>query len=243
MKAIRNLFVYFFVAISFVLGFISAFIVFLLYRGKKRELLLREIASLWAKSLVFLSGIKFEKEGLENIPCNEPLIFASNHQGAVDIVVLLAVLPPSFCFIVKKELFSIPFFGWYLKNAGYLPVDRGGKRGALEMFMKAQEKVKNNESIAIFPEGTRSKDGSLLPFKKGSLLLAFKTKAKVVPIAISGSNNVLPKGSILINSNSLVRVKIGPPLTPSTYGDDYDKATEDLHETIKKMLSELRKDF
>jgi len=234
-KIIRTFLFYFVLVLSYIIGTSITVVISIFDTPSNRAKKFQRSAHIWAKFLVFLSGIPLKVYGSENIPKNEPLIFASNHQGAADILILLACLPRGFTFIIKQELFKIPIFGWYLRQAGYIAVDRGTKRGAVDFFVEAVKRLKEGGSILIFPEGTRSPDGKLHEFKRGSLLLAFKAKVRIVPIAISGSFGIMPKKSRLINPVP-VKVQIGKPISIDKYNNDSELANEDLHKTIKQML-------
>jgi len=219
--------------LSFIVG--TLLTVLLSWVSGEKTLTYQRSARLWAQFLGRISGIPVKMEGAENIPPKEAVVLVSNHQGAADILILLAYLPVYFRFVIKKELFKIPFFGWYLKKAGYLSVDRGAGEKAHKMFSEAEQVLKSGENILVFPEGTRSRDGKLQPFKRGSLLLAFRAKVKVVPIAISGSFNILPAQSIFYDKVP-VKVNIGKPFSLEKYGTAYEKALLDIHEIIRRML-------
>lgn len=155
------------------------------------------IGRLWAMIILFLSGIKVRLKGMENVT-NTSQIFISNHQGAFDILVLQAYLPAQFRWLAKKSLFKIPVIGWTMGLAGYIPIDRSHAGRAYYGLEKAGEKLKNRTSILIFPEGTRSMTNELLPFKRGGFLLASNTGVPITPIAITGTRDIMKKGSILI---------------------------------------------
>jgi 1-acyl-sn-glycerol-3-phosphate acyltransferase len=233
MKIIRSAFFYAVAVISFIFG--TLLTIFLSWFTSDKTRCFLRSARIWARFLMLISGIPVKVYGAENIPQNEPMIFVSNHQGAMDILILLAYLPVYFRFVVKKELFGIPFFGWYLKRVGYLSVDRGVGEKAHKMFSKAENILGSGGNLLVFPEGTRSLNGEIQPFKRGSLLLAFKAKVRVVPIAVSGSFHILPPKKIIYNIVP-VKVKIGKPVSLEKYGSNYEKALEDIHETIKDLL-------
>lgn len=236
MRVIRTVFFYLMLVLSFIIGTTLTILISLFDAPPIRAEKFQRSAHIWAKFLAFVSGIPVKVFGLENVPKNESVIFASNHQGAADILILLACLPVTFTFIIKKELFNVPIFGWYLKQAGYVSVDRGTGRGAMDMFADAVKKLKSGSNILVFPEGTRSHDGRLQEFKRGSLLLAFKAKVRIVPVAISGSHNILPKKSYLINQ-APVKVQIGEPISVNKYNNDSDRANDELYLAIKNMLN------
>jgi len=233
MKVARSLFLIIVAGLGFFIGILLTIPLAWFSRDKTR--VYQRSARIWAKLLAFLSGIPVTLQGRYHVPRKQTVVFVSNHQSAADILLLLAYLPVNFRFIVKKELFKPPFFGWYLKKAGYLSVERGVGEKAHRLFSEAQTALKSGESILIFAEGTRSRDGKLQPFKRGSLLLAFRAKAKVVPVAISGSFHILPAKTYIYNVVP-VRIKIGRPISLEKYGTDYERALEDIHEIIAGQL-------
>ena len=129
-------------------------------------------AKLWARGILGAAGVKVQVQGLENLILDSPQILASNHQGFFDIFALFAYIPIRFGWITKKELFWIPIFGYAMKRFGNIRVDRSNKEKAREGLRVAARKIQEGQSIIIFPEGTRSLDGKLLPFKKGCFHLA-----------------------------------------------------------------------
>jgi len=208
---------------------------------RDKEELFHRVSKIWFRRFIIpASLLQVEVRGLKNIP-HEPVIFVSNHQSSVDIAMLLAYLPGSFRFIVKQEYFKVPFLGWYTKFAGHLPIDRLEGIEAQKTLDKARQSLKEGKSLMIFPEGTRSPDGRLKPFKRGSLKLAFETRRPVVPIAISGSFEVLPRESFLINPGK-IRLTIGKPMSfvakEKVSKKDYVEALEKVRNTIASMLSE-----
>ncbi len=191
-------------------------------------------AHLWARMLAFFSGVKVTVSGLENIPKDSAVILAANHQGAADILLVLAFLPVRFRFAIKKELFKVPIFGWYLKRAGYFSVDRKVVLSAYRTVETIVEIIKAGESVLIFPEGTRTKTGELGKFKRGSLLAALKSGAPIIPIAISGSFNIMRKGSWLFNPCP-VKFSVAPPIYVKSEADYNDKV-EEVRQAIARML-------
>ncbi|HNQ47165.1 MAG: lysophospholipid acyltransferase family protein [Syntrophorhabdus sp.] len=172
---------------------------------------LHRMAQFWAKIHLMTSGIQVSVTGLENIS-SPPYIFMCNHQSALDIFSLLNGLPVQFKWIAKRELFYIPFLGWAMKRAGYISLDRKHPREAIKAMDDAAKKIREGTNIIIFPEGTRSKDGHLLPFKKGGFSLALRAKVPIVPVGISGSNRLQPKGSFIPNQKGVIYLRIGKPV-------------------------------
>ncbi len=162
-----------------------------------------KVTKIWGMGLLTSLGIKLEVSGLENIEPDRPYIYAANHQSAFDIFALLAVLPPTVRFLAKKELFAIPLFGPALRKAGSLPVDRSNRQTAMKSIERAAQAVRQGSSIIIYPEGTRSTTREMLPFKKGGIVLAIKSGQPIVPVSISGSRAVLPRGWGRVHSSPI----------------------------------------
>ena len=192
------------------------------------------IARNWARFLITFSGIKITVSGLENIPKKQPVIFASNHQGAADILLCLALIPANFRFAIKKELFKIPIFGWALKKCGYFVIDRASLLSVLKMTQDFVGVLEKGGSILIFPEGTRSRNGALGPFKQASLLAAPKAGVPVVPIAISGSYSILQRGSWVFERHP-IKFSVGKPIKIASE-DEYVKKLEEIRDAIARML-------
>ena len=192
------------------------------------------IASLWARSLCRLNGIKVKITGLENISKDHAQIFVANHQSFFDIFALSGYLPVQIRWVAKAGLFKIPFVGWSMKAAGYISVDRSNKRKAYQSFVATVEKIKQGNSVVIFPEGTRSEDGTIGPFKKGSNLLAVRAKAPMVPVTIIGTGTIIKKNSLVIKPGP-VRIIISPPVFASAATSKDDKA-EDILDDIRQTI-------
>ncbi len=162
------------------------------------------------------SGVEVEIIGGENLDPARPYIFAANHQSQFDIFVLQGYLGFDFRWMAKKELFSIPLFGWAMRRAGYIPVDRGHGRRALESINEAAREIAAGTSVIIFPEGTRSPDGRVQPFKSGAMVLAVKSAVEIVPMAIAGTHEILPKGKLLPRPGR-VTIRLGQPIRAADY--------------------------
>jgi 1-acyl-sn-glycerol-3-phosphate acyltransferase len=189
------------------------------------------VSSLWCRLLCRLNGVKIEISGLENILTDRPQIFVSNHQGYFDIFALSGYLPVQIRWVAKASLFKIPFMGWAMSASGYIPVERDNRRKAFEAFNKTLEKLKEGSSIIIFPEGTRSEDGEIGPFKKGSNLIASRSKCPMAPVTIIGSGSIIKKGSAVITPGS-VQIIISPLVEPRTDKKENEEVLESIRETI-----------
>jgi 1-acyl-sn-glycerol-3-phosphate acyltransferase len=193
----------------------------------------------WARSLLLAAGIKLEISGLENIEPEKSYILIANHQSHMDIPVLTCVLSVPLRIIAKKELFKIPFLGWGMKGVGMLSIDRSNRKKSIDTLKEAEEIIKTHVlSILAFPEGTRSDDGKIHPFKKGPFILAINTGLPLLPVSVSGTRKITPKGKISIHPGR-VKVIIHPPVSTDnlTLGDRH-KLVEDFQKTIQKGFIE-----
>jgi 1-acyl-sn-glycerol-3-phosphate acyltransferase len=195
----------------------------------------------WARRLILPVIAKVKMVGLENIPKGKPVIYVSNHQSYFDIPVLLAYLPGSFRFIVKKEFFSAPVFGGFTRRSGHLSVDREVGSEAHKTLLEAASLLNAGKSVIIFPEGTRSRDGALGKFKRGGFAIAFESGAPIVPVAISGSYKIMRRNAPLLWP-SRVTVRIDKPISLTKVEKPtrelYDKTMAFVRDRIEKMLAE-----
>jgi 1-acyl-sn-glycerol-3-phosphate acyltransferase len=190
---------------------------------------------MWAPAGLWLCGVRLEVSAPHGFP-EGPAIYASNHESAIDIWTLFRVIPRNgLRFIAKQELFRIPIFGWYLRLARFVPVDRGNRDRAVASLQEAGRIVRSGTSLIAFPEGTRSRDGHVQPFKKGPFVVAMEAGVPVVPIAISGAVALNPKGPLSV-SPGRVRVAVGAPLTPRDFSD---KAA--LLREVRRRIIELHR--
>jgi 1-acyl-sn-glycerol-3-phosphate acyltransferase len=160
-------------------------------------------------------GIRTRVEGCENIPPGTCL-FAANHASNIDPPVLVGAIPRRIAVLAKRSLFAIPIMGKAFRMAHYIPVDRGSAESALASLDLAAGYMKQGTSYLIYPEGTRSADGRLLPFKRGACMLAIKARVPVVPIACIGAQHILPKKSLCIRPGEIV-VRFCPPIDATEY--------------------------
>ncbi len=169
-------------------------------------------ARFWGRACLFLGGTRVRVNGADQLPSG-PLIFMSNHQSGFDIPTLLAVLPRETCWIAKKELFDIPVFGTAIRRGGYIPLDRRDAHRALKSLETAVSAIRSGKRLLIFPEGTRSTDFRLLPFKRGGFKLALQAGVPVVPVTINGSGRVNPAGTLRLFPG-LISVTLHRPIMP-----------------------------
>lgn len=180
----------------------------------------------WSRWCLASAGIRVRTTGLGNISRDGPQILFSNHASLSDICILGAVLPVSYRWLARKEIFRVPFIGWHLSRSGHLKIDRGDRESAKRMFAEAVERVRAGTNVLVFPEGTRSRDGALGPFKKGVFHFAIDAGVPAVPMRVFGSFGVLPKGSRTLRP-ATVTVAAGPPIeTAGLVHDDLPQFME-----------------
>jgi len=199
---------------------------------------LTRLARTWARFLLAASGVRVRVEGLEHIDPNGSYIFVSNHLSYMDTPVVLSHVPVQFRFLAKRGLFQIPLLGTHLKQAGHIPVPREDPRAAVKTMHVAAETVANKKiSLLIFPEGGRSHDGKLRPFKEGAVYIAIKAGVPIVPMTLIGTRDVLPfGGGVVLPGNVTLRVL--PPIDTSTLTlKDRGRVTEEIRELILTQLT------
>jgi 1-acyl-sn-glycerol-3-phosphate acyltransferase len=196
-----------------------------------------KISRVWAHIYLRIAGVKVSVTGVEKIAAS-PHIFMCNHQSALDIHVLLAYLPFSFKFIAKKSLFLIPFLGWAMKRAGHISLDRENPRKALKAMDEAAKRIQAGTNILVFPEGTRSVDGNLLPFKTGVFSLAMKARVPIVPVGICGTAALQPEGYQVPVQGGAVSIHLGEPIPVSGRGVSYKaEVVEEVRAAITRLIA------
>ncbi|MBW2117993.1 MAG: 1-acyl-sn-glycerol-3-phosphate acyltransferase [Deltaproteobacteria bacterium] len=194
------------------------------------------VAVPWAKVILKVCGITVRPKGQERVDPLVPRIYMTNHQSYFDIFALLAYVPVGFKFILKQELMRLPFLGPAMRRAGYIGIERKDPREAIKSMNEAAEKIRAGSSVVMFPEGTRSVDGRLLPFKKGGFKLALKSGCDIVPVSISNSYRIVPKGSLKINKG-VFHICIGDPIPVKGYNR---KSLTQLMERVRAdMLNQM----
>jgi len=190
------------------------------------------VARLWGKIQLATTGTTMKIQGLENIDPQKSYILVANHQSNFDIFAFLGYLPIQFRWIAKAELFRAPFMGWAMSRIGYIAIERESPKKAYRSMLQAAEKVKKGISVLIFPEGTRSPDGNLQPFKKGLFLIALKSQAPILPITICGTARIMRKGDWRVYPGK-VQIIIDPPI--ETAGIPPEKE-EELSTRVRNAL-------
>lgn len=175
----------------------------------------------WSKGLLWLAGVRVRIEGADQIDWSEPHVVVANHQSWFDVFALFSAMPTRLKFVAKEELGRIPVFGASWQGCEHISIDRGDRRQAIESLDRAALRVREEKlALVLFPEGTRSPDGRLQEFKKGAFVLAIKSGVPIVPVGISGSRLVMPKGTFRVRSGE-IRIRVGSEIgvADATTGD------------------------
>ena len=179
-----------------------------------------------------VAGVRVHSKGLQYLETDGGVLLASNHQSLFDIPILTALVPRPLLFVAKKELFAIPFLGWYMRQRGDISLDRGSLKALTDM-KRVGDLIKKGVVVVIFPEGTRSRDGSLGAFKRGGLKILSGAQVPIIPVEISGSYSILPRGKRLITSQT-VNVTIDTPLPMA--GQNEDEMISELRQRLADLL-------
>ena len=191
------------------------------------------ITRTWTSWILKTCGVRVQVEGLEQIDRRRSYLFMSNHQSVVDIAVLVTSIPVSFRFVAKRELRWIPFFGWALAVAGHILIDRSNRSNAIRSLEAAAVRIRNGVNVIVFPEGTRSRSGELQSFKRGGFHLAIAAQVPVIPVTVSGSQQITPKRSLRIESGT-VKILYGKPIpTEGLVKEDRNALMEQVRAAIQ----------
>ncbi len=187
------------------------------------------IGKLWSRVNLFLSGVSVEVRGIEHIKKGQPYIVMSNHQSYYDVWALIAYLPLQLRWVMKLELREIPIFGLGCERVGHIYIDRSDSEKSHKSLEVAGEKIRAGASVVFFPEGTRSPDSSMLPFKKGGFVIALAAGVPILPITVIGGRNILRKGSMRILPGKM-QIIIHEPISIEGY----------TRETKEELMAKVR---
>jgi len=230
--AIYSIFVW--ISLSLATAFLVIVGFFPLMFGKN---IFMNLARIWGKINLLLFAVRYEVEGLEHIKNDKHYVFMGNHQSYVDIFLLLSIIDKDFVFMAKEELFKIPFFGFGIKTLGLIPINRGESRDALKSLFAAAKKISEGFSVLLFPEGTRSPDGDMLPFKRGAFTLAVRTGFEIAPFVLEGTAKSLKKKSFLVVPFQKSKVRFLEPVSPEGLKD------RDLLNIIREKMENEQKEL
>lgn len=230
--------------IAFITAGLSAIYSLILapFMGPKRAFFYT--SRLWVRLQMFLCGIDLEGIGYEDLPLDiqngtQSAIFMSNHQSLMDPPFVLYFIKANAVFMAKKEVKWMPGIGWGAWAAGFIFVDRKNREKALQSVKEAAETIRKGRSVTLFPEGTRSKDGQLGTFKKGGFALAMDAQVPVVPMALDGGRQILPKGSLLPMPGQF-KVAFGTVLHPKDF-ESREALMAATQKQVEELLEGLRK--
>ena len=192
----------------------------------------------WSALILTMGGVKVNVAGREHIDARQQYIFMVNHQSNIDIPVLVRSLGGfQLRWIAKRELLWIPFFGWAMWASKHIMLDRANPLDAVKTIQRARDRIAAGISVVVFPEGTRSRDGRLLRFKKGGFLLAVKANRPVVPVTLIGSRQLLPAGAWRLRRGT-IDVVIGRPIPIEGFRPgNLRHLSAHVHQVIESHLS------
>ncbi|MDO5088659.1 MAG: lysophospholipid acyltransferase family protein [Leptotrichiaceae bacterium] len=238
---VRTVFYHFILAGTFIYGTFVHYWYLLLNKGEKRYRYVCRVGKNWGKNIIWASGSKVKliyKNGSEEEirkikETGEAVILISNHQSNVDIPALLGYFPLDFSFIAKKEMKKWPLIGRWMRSFDCIFLDRKNARQGMKDMKEAIHKIKNGHSYVIFPEGSRSSNGEISEFKKGSFKLATDTGAKIIPITLVGTYEVQSKKSLKVKSNKNIKIIVDSPINLKSLSKEEQK---EIHETVNKII-------
>jgi 1-acyl-sn-glycerol-3-phosphate acyltransferase len=226
----------------FLLGFwftsiaLLAPLLILLVLITKNENFIYSPVRLFIRAGLAMVGVRVEATGQERLDPNQTYIFTPNHQSLIEVPLFVTYLGRNPAYLGKKEVFKYPVFGYGIRLIGVVPVDRSNSPAAVESAKLATENLRRGKSYVVYPEGTRSRDGRMLPFKKGAFMMAIDAEVPVVPVTVSGATKIMPKAQVKVYP-STVHITIHDPI--STAGYSKDNVVELLERTRAQIFSAL----
>jgi 1-acyl-sn-glycerol-3-phosphate acyltransferase len=169
----------------------------------------------WARAQLRAIRAQLDVHGAEHVQSGRPYVIIANHVSNLDPIALFAAVPTGMTYVAKNELLKVPIFGPIIRRTGAVFVDRGNSARAVQSMQAAADRVRAGQSVLVFPEGTRSRDAHLRPFKKGGFLLAQQSGVEILPVVLQGTSDLLPYGARVPRSGGRIRATILPP-TPTT---------------------------
>ncbi len=172
----------------------------------------------WAKKLLDQARVTRTVRNVEHAGASEVFILMSNHRSLYDVPLLIESFPRTLRMVTKSELFRVPIWGSAMRESGFIEIDRNNKKRASEGIEVAKDRLKQGINVWIAPEGTRSRTGELGKFKMGGFRLALATGLRILPVAIRGTENVLPADGVLVHRGASVEIEFAPPIDPAAFG-------------------------
>jgi 1-acyl-sn-glycerol-3-phosphate acyltransferase len=194
-----------------------------------------DLARSWSGWIVWFARVQIEVENRGDLDPGQPYVFMANHASSLDIWAMFQVVPRRVRMIAKKQLARIPLFGWVMWAGRFIFIDRANPVAARRSIDEACRRIHDGDSVVIFPEGTRTRDGALGAFKKGGFHLAAKAGVPIVPVALRRTRELMPRGSLMLWSGTMKAI-IGAPI-PTQGLSDEDRAS--LHERVRARVEEM----
>jgi 1-acyl-sn-glycerol-3-phosphate acyltransferase len=200
------------------------------------KLITYRLSRCWAWGMAKCMGLSFSLYGSENVVPGQSYIVTPNHQSNTDILALVLKLPFPYHWVIKKELLKIPLFGWALGATGAISLNRADRSQAVKSLRAGTQQIDPGWSVLIYPEGTRTPDGNLLPFKKGAFMMAVETGIPILPVTSNGAYKIMSRHSILFRSGHIT-VTVGEPITTEGLTE------EDVPELMRKTREAIGKNL
>jgi 1-acyl-sn-glycerol-3-phosphate acyltransferase len=225
-----------FVALTLPVFFVGALAVFLATAAfDSRRVALHLYSCFWACFYLYANPLwRTRVDGRQKLPWRGAAVLVANHLSLIDILVLFGLYRP-FKWVSKAEVFRVPLLGWNMRLNDYVPITRGSRESVRRMMEHCRRHLARGSPILLFPEGTRSKTGELQSFKDGAFRLSFDTGAPVIPIAVRGTGDSLPKHGVVLRQPMDARVQVLEPLDPRQFGSA-DALRDAAHEAIAAAL-------
>lgn len=234
MSFLRAVATLFFIALATIVGSVWG-IVLRLFDASGDGVL--DLARAWSRWVTTFAGVKIIVENRAHLVPDQPYVFMPNHASSLDIWAVFVALPRRLRMIAKKQLGRIPFFGWAMRAGRFIFIDRQNGVAARRSIDEAAARIRNGDSVLIFPEGTRTRDGALGAFKKGGFHLAIKAGVPIVPIALRGTRELMPRGSLLLRRGTITVVVGAPIPTQGLAEEDRAALAERVRGVVETMLA------
>ena len=227
-----------FIAVTSLVFFVGAVLVWLVTLPfDRRRVALHLYSSAWAAFYVYVNPLwRLRIAGRERLPWHGAAVLVANHASLIDILVLFALFRP-YKWVSKQEIFRVPVIGWNMRLNGYVPVVRGSGSSVRRMMERCTRLLASGSPVLIFPEGRRTSDGALQPFKAGAFELAVRHGVPVFPIAVHGTRRALPRTGVILREHIRARVEVLPPLAPADFPDVH-ALRDAAREAIASALAE-----
>lgn len=223
-----------FVGLTSILFFLIALLIRIItWPFDRRQVILQQFTCFWAALYTWIiPAWRIRIDGRANLPGRTPHVVVSNHQSLLDILVLFNLFF-HFKFVSKIEIFKVPLIGWNMYLNKYIKLKRGDKKSVAQMLKDCEKAIENGSSVLIFPEGSRSPDGQIKPFKLGAFILALNKKTPISPIVIAGTNAALPKYSLNFHGRTNIRIRV---LEPIAYESFAHRTAEETAEMVRQVI-------